>query len=73
MPVPLQEHPPASSSAIDRHGLLAVCGLGVGCCREIPRLVGGYEYLLVAIDKFSKWVEVKLVIALTAQALVKFI
>jgi transposase InsO family protein len=36
-------------------------------------LVGGYEYLLVVIDKFTKWVEVELVRALTAQAVVKFI
>jgi hypothetical protein len=35
--------------------------------------VGGYEYLLVAIDKFTKWVEVEPVRALTAQAAVKFI
>jgi hypothetical protein len=35
--------------------------------------VGGYEYLLVAIDMFTKWVEVEPVRALTAQAAVKFI
>jgi transposase InsO family protein len=35
--------------------------------------VEGYEYLLVAIDKFTKWVEVEPVMALTAQAAVKFI
>jgi hypothetical protein len=35
--------------------------------------VGGYEYLLVAIDKFTKWVAVEPVRALTAQAAIKFI
>jgi transposase InsO family protein len=35
--------------------------------------VGGYEYLLVAIDKFTKWVEVEPVRALIAQSAVKFI
>lgn len=36
------------------------------------RAVGGYEYLLVAIDMFSKWVEVEPVRKVTAQAAVKF-
>jgi hypothetical protein len=35
--------------------------------------VGGYEYLLVAIDKFTKWVAVEPVRALIAQAAIKFI
>jgi hypothetical protein len=35
--------------------------------------VEGYEYLLVALDNFTKWVEDELVRALTAQAAVKFI
>jgi hypothetical protein len=48
-----------------------VCGLDA--VRKFPRSVGGYEYLLVAIDKFSNWVEVEQVRALTTQATVKFI
>jgi transposase-like protein len=40
---------------------------------KFPKSVGGYAYLLVAIDMFTKWVEVELVRALTAQATVKFI
>jgi transposase InsO family protein len=35
--------------------------------------VGGYEYLLVALDKFTKWVEVEPVRALTAMAAIRFI
>jgi hypothetical protein len=38
-----------------------------------PRAVGGYQYLLVTNEKFTKWVEVELVRAITAQAAVKFI
>ena len=40
---------------------------------HFPRAVGGYRYLLVAIDKFTKWVEVEPVRTITAQAAVKFI
>jgi hypothetical protein len=40
---------------------------------HFPRVVGGYEYLLVVVDKFTKWVEVEPVRAVMAQATVKFI
>ena len=40
---------------------------------KLPRAIGGYRYLLIAIDKFTKWVEVEPVRAPTAQAAVKFI
>jgi hypothetical protein len=40
---------------------------------KLPRSVGVHEFMLVAIDKFTKWVEVEPVRALTAQAAVKFI
>ena len=35
--------------------------------------MGGHEYLFVAIDKFTKWVEVMPVPGQTAQAAIKFI
>ncbi|XP_010236382.1 uncharacterized protein K02A2.6-like [Brachypodium distachyon] len=38
----------------------------------MPRAGSGYEYILVDIDKFSKWVEVEPVRAVTAQAAIKF-
>jgi hypothetical protein len=38
-----------------------------------PQAVGGYQYLLVAINKFTKWVEVEPVRAITAHAAVKFL
>jgi transposase-like protein len=40
---------------------------------KLPRAVGGYQYLMVAIDKFTKWIEVELVREMTAQVAVKFI
>jgi hypothetical protein len=38
-----------------------------------PRARGGYRYLYVAIDKFTKWVEVELVCTIPARSVVKFI
>ena len=37
-----------------------------------PRAVGGFEYLYVTIDKFTKWPEVEVVRKVTAQSAVKF-
>jgi hypothetical protein len=48
----------------------AVWGLDiVGPLRKVP---GGYTYLLVAIDKFSKWVEVRPITNLRAEQAVMF-
>jgi transposase InsO family protein len=41
----------------------------VGPLRKAPR---GYTYLLVAIDKFSKWVEVRTITNLKAKEAVTF-
>jgi transposase InsO family protein len=38
-----------------------------------PRAQGGYRYLYVAIDKFTKWVEVEPVCTISARSAVKFI
>ena len=40
---------------------------------NFPRAVGGYQYLIVAIDKFTKWIEVEPIRAQTAQATIKFV
>ena len=38
-----------------------------------PRAAGGFEYLYVAIDKFTKWPEVEAMRKVTAQSAVKFL
>jgi transposase InsO family protein len=38
-----------------------------------PRVVGGYQFLYVAIDKFTKWPEATLVVKINNQLAVKFI
>ena len=37
-----------------------------------PRAAGGFEYLYVPVDKFTKWPEVEPVRKVTAQSAVKF-
>jgi IS30 family transposase len=34
---------------------------------------GGYKHILVAVDKFTKWIEVRLVAKVTSEEAVKFI
>ena len=37
-----------------------------------PHAVGGFEYLYIAIDKFTKWPEVEAVRKVMAQSAIKF-
>jgi hypothetical protein len=37
--------------------MLAVWGLDI--VGKMPRAVGGYRYVVVTVDKFTKWVEVE--------------
>ena len=45
---------------------------GLDILGPFPRAVGAFEYLYVAIDKFTKWPEVETVRKVTAQSTVKF-
>jgi hypothetical protein len=47
--------------------------MGGGYPRAIPRAVGGYCFLFVAIDKFIKWLEATPVISITQGADVAFL
>jgi transposase InsO family protein len=46
---------------------------GLDILGPFPRAQGGYRYLYVAIDKFTKWVEVEPVCTISARSAVKFI
>jgi ribonuclease HI len=46
---------------------------GVDILGPFPRAVGGYRFLFVAIDKFTKWPEATLVINITQGAAVAFL
>jgi hypothetical protein len=46
---------------------------GLDILGPFPRAQGGYRYLNVAIDKFTKWVEVEPVCTISTRSAVKFI
>jgi ribonuclease HI len=46
---------------------------GVDILGPFPRAVGGYRYLFVAIDKFTKWLEATPVVSITQGATVAFL
>ena len=50
------DSPPSSHPADDPHHL-AICGLGLNLVGPLQRTKGGYMHLLVAVVKFSKWIE----------------
>lgn len=45
---------------------------GLDILGPFPQAVGGYEYLYVAVDKFTKWVEVVPVAKVTANTMIRF-
>jgi transposase InsO family protein len=51
---------------------MAFCRVGVRHCRALAKSARGYTHLLVAIDKFSKWVEVRPITNLRAEQAVTF-
>jgi transposase InsO family protein len=67
-----QIHTPAQTlQMIPPSWHLAVWGLDI--VGSFPRTVGGYWFLYVAIDKFTKWPEATLVVKINKQSAVKFI
>jgi hypothetical protein len=52
---------------------LVVCMLGAGHDRALQESSRGYTHILVAIDKFTKWIEYKPIAFLTSAKAVKFI
>jgi transposase InsO family protein len=64
--------PPArSGSANDTHHL-AVCCVGLDLVGPLQKAPGDYTHLLVAIDKFSKWIEVRPLNSIRSEQAVAF-
>ena len=67
-----QIHQPAQGlQTISLTWSLAVWGLDI--LEPFPRAPGGYLYLYVAIDKFTKWVEVEAIRTIPVGSAIKFI
>ena len=67
-----QIHQPAGGlQTIPLSWPFAVWGLDI--LGPFPRALGGYRYLYVAVDKFTKWAEVEAVRTIPAGSAVKFI
>jgi hypothetical protein len=47
--------------------------VGPGFCRSVSNRPGGYKHILVAVDKFTKWIEVKPVTSVKSSEAAKFI
>jgi hypothetical protein len=47
--------------------------MGVDILGPFSRVVGGYRFLFVAIDKFTKWPEATPVVSITQGAIVAFL
>jgi hypothetical protein len=71
--VPRKANIHTSSGAADDSTLLAIRRMGVDILGPFPRAVGGYRYLFVAIDKFTKWPEATPVVNITQGAAVAFL
>jgi hypothetical protein len=67
-----QQHVPAKVlRAIPPSWPFAILGLdSVGPFKMAP---GGYKHILVAVDKFTKWIEVRAVATITSKETAKFI
>jgi transposase InsO family protein len=46
---------------------------GLDILGPFPRVIGGYRYLYITVDKFTKWLEATHVVKINKQSTVKFI
>jgi hypothetical protein len=59
--------------ATDHPYNMAICMLGLDMIRPFKKAQGGYTHMLVAIDKFTKWIEYNPIASLTSAKTVEFI
>jgi transposase InsO family protein len=73
MPISCQADPHIGINAVNYPALMAIRCLGLDILGSFPQTVGGYQYLYVAIDKFTKWPEATPMVNINKQSTVNFI
>jgi hypothetical protein len=71
--VPYKVDTNTSSGSTDDSTLLAIRRVGVDILGPFPRAVSGYQFLFVAINKFTKWPKATPVVSITQGAAVAFL
>jgi transposase InsO family protein len=73
MPIPRQADSHVSADAANDPVLMTLHCVGLAIVGPFPRAVGGFRFLYVAIDKFTKWPKATLVVKINKQSAMKFI
>jgi hypothetical protein len=73
VPIPVKTTASTRTTVADYSYNLVVCMLGAGHDRALQESLGGYTHILVAIDKFTKWIEYKPIASLSSAKAVEFI
>jgi hypothetical protein len=63
----------ACESFKTHRSLSAFCGMGVDIIDILPRAPGGFRFLFVGIDTFTKWMKATPVVNITQEAAVKIL
>ena len=73
MPILVKATKFTSTAAADHTYNMAICVLGLDMIGPFKKAQGGDTHVLVAIDKFTKWIEYKPIASLTSAKAVEFI
>jgi hypothetical protein len=73
MSVLCQTAAPASSGSAHYPSILPLRYIGLDAVGPFRTAPGGYKHILVAVDKLTKWIEVRPVVKVTSEEVVKFI
>jgi hypothetical protein len=73
MPIPIKAATLACPTFANYSCNLAFRVLGLGMIEPFKKSQGGYTHILVAIDKFTKWIEYKPIASLTSAKAMEFI
>jgi hypothetical protein len=73
MPILCQTAAPAGSGPTHHPSVMALHHVGSRAVGPFCTTPGGYKHILVAVDKFTKWIEVRPVAKVTLEEATKFI